>query len=114
MMTRREAHCILECMKIDLTWTLPGTKEPMLDVLRQRLDAINVAQAALRPVSRERVEKMWRGDWIDAYPGTSSCKCTKCGTVQGHETPFCCYCGAPMTDEAVEMVMERMEVIWGE
>ena len=55
-MTREEAHCILECMAIDLTWALPGTKEPMLDVLRQRLDAINVAQAALRPVSREQVE----------------------------------------------------------
>nr|DAM04356.1 MAG TPA: RNA polymerase subunit [Caudoviricetes sp.] len=27
---------------------------------------------------------------------------------------FCPRCGSPLTDEAVEMVMERMEVIWGE
>lgn len=56
-MTREEAHRILECMEIDLTWALQGTKEPMLDVLRQRLAAINVAQAVLRPVSREQVER---------------------------------------------------------
>lgn len=24
---------------------------------------------------------------------------------------FCGYCGAPLTDEAVEMVMERMEAL---
>ena len=57
---------------------------------------------------REQVEKVWRGEWIDAYPGTSSCKCTKCGAVQECESTFCCHCGAPMTDEAVEMVMERI------
>lgn len=27
---------------------------------------------------------------------------------------FCFYCGAPMTDEAVKMVMERMEALHGE
>ena len=67
------------------------------------------ALKALRPVSREQAEKVWRGEWIDAYPGTSSCKCTKCGAVQEYESTFCCHCGAPMTDEAVEMVMERLE-----
>ena len=66
-------------------------------------------RTALRPVSREQVEKAWRGEWIDAYPGTSSCKCTKCGAVQEYESTFCCHCGAPMTDEAVDMVMERMK-----
>ena len=69
------------------------------------------ARKALRPVSREQVEKVWRGEWIDAYPGTSSCKCTKCGAVQEYESTFCCHCGAPMTDEAVEIVMERLEQI---
>ena len=67
--------------------------------------------SALRPVSREKVEKVWRGEWIDAYPGTSSCKCTKCGAVQEYESTFCCHCGAPMTDEAVDMVMERLEAL---
>ena len=39
------------------------------------------------------------------------CKCTKCGAVQEYESTFCCHCGAPMTDEAVEMVVKRMEVL---
>lgn len=70
--------------------------------------ALDMAISALRPVSREQVEKVWRGKWIDAHPGTSSCKCTKCGAVQEYESTFCCHCGAPMTDEAVEMVMEKI------
>lgn len=74
-------------------------------------EAVKVALSALRPVSREQVEKVWRGKWIDAHPRTSSCKCTKCGAVQEYESTFCCHCGAPMTDEAVEMVVKRMEVL---
>ena len=74
-------------------------------------NAFDTILSALRPVSREQVEKVWRGEWIDAYPGTSSCKCTKCGAVQEYESTFCCHCGAPMTDEAVEMVLERLGVL---
>ena len=29
----------------------------------------------------------------------------------GLDTPFCEVCGAPMTDEAVQMVMERLEAL---
>lgn len=68
-------------------------------------------EAIICTVSREQVEKMWRGEWIDAYPGTSSCKCTKCGAVQEYESTFCCHCGAPMTDEAMQMVMERLDAL---
>lgn len=48
-MTREEANRILECMAIDLTGALSRAKEPMADVLLQRLEAINVAQDALTP-----------------------------------------------------------------
>ena len=57
-------------------------------------------------IRQEQVEQM-RGEWIDAYPGTSSCKCTKCGAVQEYESTFCCHCGAPMTDEAVQIFYQR-------
>lgn len=33
-------------------------------------EAMKVALSALRPVSRERVEKVWRGEWT---PGDSIC-----------------------------------------
>ena len=68
------------------------------------------------PVSREQVEKM-RGEWM--FPifadqedaNDPRCQCSECGSI---ETPlarhrFCPSCGAPMTDEAVQMVVERLE-----
>ena len=68
--------------------------------------------SALRPVSREQVEKVWRGVWKHYLPplgaGNIQCRCTKCGRTPDVETPFCAWCGAPMTDEAVEMVMEKI------
>ena len=72
------------------------------------------ALKALRPVSREQVEKAWMGHWV-------KCKhadyyvCNKCSTVsKAGEDEFCKSCGAPMTDEAVDMVMERLEALFGE
>lgn len=68
---------------------------------------------ALRPITREQVEKVWRGEWIHAMPilgsGDEEIRCSKCGNIVGFETAFCPYCGSPMTDEAVNMVMKRLE-----
>ena len=76
-------------------------------------EAVALALTALRPVSREQVEKVWRGEWKHYLPplgaGNIQCRCTKCGRTPDVETPFCAWCGAPMTDEAVQMVMERLE-----
>lgn len=71
------------------------------------------ALKALRPVSREQVEKMWRGEWKrDKWPsGTHRIICNRCGEWNGKTTNFCSHCGAPMTDEAVDMVMERLEAL---
>lgn len=78
-------------------------------IMAEKILSLSTAAKALRPVGREQVEKVWRGEWIDTKHRTISCKCTKCGAVQEYETPFCPACGAPMTDEAVQMVMERLE-----
>lgn len=74
-------------------------------------------RSALRPVSRERVEKVWRGGWVPYLDGEHIMperyyRCSKCGD-RGYmrKRNFCPYCGAPMTDEAVEMVMERLEAL---
>ena len=111
-MTREEAIALFEKQLTAAQVVLDsgfGSNPGENDFLyRRRKDMAEIALAALRPVSREQVEKVWRGEWIDAYPGTSSCKCTKCGAVQEYESTFCCHCGAPMTDEAVEMVLERL------
>lgn len=79
--------------------------------------AIEVALSALRPVSREQVEKVWRGEWAfkSFYKGTSrgAIECQKCKSAFEGSVGFnfCPHCGAPMTDEAVQMVMERIEAI---
>ena len=80
------------------------------------------ARKALRPVSRERVEKVFGGKWEEETYTTVSgrgrvihskkCTCSACGKANGRtKTNFCPSCGAPMTDEAVEMVMERLEAL---
>ena len=78
----------------------------------RRIAALNLALSALRPVSREQVERV-RGEWINTNKEVEQmCKCSKCGYPISYfwsRTPFCPICGAPMTDEAVEMVMERWE-----
>ena len=71
---------------------------------------------ALRPVSREQVEKVWRGEW---EPGNPICPICGKDKFDGLDADiwadwmpnFCPHCGAPMTDEAVDMVMERLEVL---
>ena len=87
-------------------------------------NAFDTILSALRPVSREQVEKVWRGKWIKELRQTYIpveydeqgevilhdfvvYHCSICGRENTKEEPFC-NCGAPMTDEAVEMVLERM------
>ena len=81
-------------------------------------EVANSALSALRPVSRERVERVC-GKWIIPtviggrafnIPHCSVCNGVPCGTDEN--TKFCAHCGAPMTDEAVQMVVERMEALY--
>ena len=68
---------------------------------------------ALRPVSREQVEKV-RGEWEST--GAISCQCSKCKCLESKSRAkrysYCPYCGTPMTDEAVQIVMERWEALY--
>ena len=94
------------------------------------LAAVDVALTALRPVSREQVEKVWRGEWewydeevgspLDGIEREWGWRCSKCKVVlpddfDDPDNPpamrFCQWCGSTMTDEAVQMVMERLEAI---
>lgn len=84
---------------------------------RRRKEMAEIALTALRPVSREQVEKVWRGEWT---PGDSICPICEKNKFDGLDADiwadwmpsFCPNCGAPMTDEAVQMVMERLEALY--
>ena len=111
-MTRSEARTETSRQLSNARETLKLAKSQGAKTRAQnKIDYLVAVQKALCEPSREQVDKMWRGEWIDAYPGTSSCKCTKCGAVQEYESTFCCHCGAPTTDEAVDMVMKRLEAL---
>ena len=85
---------------------------------RQRQRAIELEKVkieALRPITREQVEKV-RGEWIGMTDddGCTWYECSRCEyDLDNVEDPnhFCPACGAPMTDEAVDMVMERLEAL---
>lgn len=100
-MTREEA--IKSLQNIVEYWTYKPTE----------VEAAKMAISALRPISREQVEKAWRGKWIGIpNMGVYDIACSKCGYSTGirfWSSDFCPNCGAPLTDEAVDMVMERME-----
>ena len=112
-MTREEAITILQD-KYDYCksfYDLAAHPEEDYPEMAKYLQALQIAISALRPVSREQVEKVWRGEWEDmreAYKDVPKRRCSRCKNVFiGLDTPFCEVCGAPMTDKAVDMVLER-------
>ena len=77
-------------------------------------ESLDLAISALRGPTREQVEKM-RGEW-EPFGGKyiSRKKCSRCGWDGQEHIKFyswCPACGAPMTDEAVDMMMERLEAL---
>lgn len=88
-------------------------------------EAFDMAISALRPITREQVEKVCRSEWkIIEYEFFT---CSRCGDsyyngAESHEQAesylnsgyvydFCPHCGSANTDKAVQMVMERMEAL---
>ena len=119
-MTRKEAIALLNeqyetCKRI---YDCSADQRKSYPNVPQFMEALGMALTALRPVSREQVEKVWRGEWNQDERGRVVCN--RCGSMAAIGTEnalhnakkydrFCFYCGAPMTDEAVQMVMERLE-----
>lgn len=88
------------------------------EALLENMQDLELALSALLPVSREQVEKVWRGEWKPTEsPYMKECKiCSVCGYRKswGLWFRFCPACGAPMTDEAVDMTLKRMEEMTNE
>ena len=106
--------------------TILGRTKRCMDI-NEVIEALDLALTALRGPTREMVERV-RGEWLNFYNDFSTSECSKCGElfdVSDTEENlkvlfeafqkyyrFCPACGSPMTDEAVDMVMERMRNIW--
>lgn len=94
-------------------WMMVGDTSEDLEATKVGVQALDAAISALKGPTREQVEK---AEWIwstgDVYT------CSSCGEKthvdECMENPiynFCPFCMAPMTDEAVDMVMERLEEV---
>ena len=132
MMTREEAIKALNNFPIDFRNS--GGFEAM--------EALKIAILALRPVSREQVEKVWKPCKVcngktTLYQHTNTTKLfmntfgkattlvTECNACPPYadccmkgismnsafRISYCPECGRPLTDEAVDMVMERLEAL---
>ena len=104
---------------------------------RTRIELSDICLTALRPVSREQVKKVWSG--CQMCEGWNTIELKPCANGDlgvradigsaGQADPFglvvynnllasgyvdfqfCPFCGSPKTDEALEMVMERLEAL---
>lgn len=136
-MTREEAiKRIDEQYKIcEEFYYLSASPEKDYPGVMSYMEALAVAITALRPVSREQVERIWPGcdyckhawmEGLDLKPCASgnigveltigrTSKDDAFGILAYYRNaaagyidfPFCPFCGRPMTDEAVQIVMER-------
>ena len=117
-MTRKEA------IKHITTWMYATTDLPPVQVA----EAFDMAIAALRPVSREQVEKVFTGckhctkqKVPFCYDGASDSVYILTGNglaaiesdSWGFLVSYCPRCGRPLTEEAVQMVMERINKMEG-
>ena len=108
-MTREEA--IEELERLLRHWEL--IDEGIYDLSEHDQNAVEIALSSLRPVSREQVEKVWRAHWNESTHLGGFVYCSRCGynALEANNYTFCPKCGSPFTDEAVEMVMERLEAL---
>ena len=102
-MTREEA--IEELERLLRHWDL--IDDGIYDLSEHDQDAVEFAISALRPVSREQVEKVWEKCQHSRVCGT----CKVCVGGRYQQANFCAACGAPLTDEAVEITMKRLEAL---
>lgn len=108
-MTREEATELLRYRRnlissVDMDWCANET------------EALDLALSALRPISRGQIEQNKRR-WEVQTSISPYYYCSGCGElfeIHSHDKEkyrFCPYCMSPMTDEAVEIMLKRMEAL---
>ena len=116
-MTKEEAIKWLEEIVQDTDTYWGSCSKALQKELDEQKQVFLLALSALRPISREQVEKVRRGEWIGMTDddGCTWYECSRCEhDLDSLEDPnhFCPACGSPMTDKAVDMVMERLEAMY--
>ena len=111
-MTKEEAIKWLEEIVQDTDTYWGSCSKALQKELDEQKQVFLLALSSLRPITREQVEKE-RGEW-KCHGDCGVTECSACGwNIEEYvgNYSFCPACGAPMTDEAVDMVMERLEAL---
>ena len=79
-------------------------------------EAVALALSALRPASREQVAEVWKGCDLcldDSWQRSLMIpkRFDHTNMLSTELAQFCPGCGRPLTDKAVDMVMERLEAL---
>ena len=106
-MTKEEAITNLENL-VALFYT-ESEQSKMVDYSKI-IETLEFAASALRPITREQVAEVWRGEWEEErFAGEhEGWQHRECGRHSTEKTKWCPKCGKAMTDKAVDMVMERL------
>ena len=112
-MTKEEAIKWLEEIVQDTDTYWGSCSKALQKELDEQKQVFLLALSALRPITREQVERVWRGEWEEErFAGEhEGWQHRECGRHSTEKTKWCPKCGKAMTDEAVDMVMERLEVM---
>ena len=109
-MTKEEAITNLENL-VALFYT-ESEQSKMVDYSKI-IETLEFAASTLRPITREQVAEVWRGEWEEErFAGEhEGWQHRECGRHSTEKTKWCPKCGKAMTDKAVDMVMERLEAL---
>lgn len=139
-MTREEAFKRLEQMYDFYAHAMDANKNYPLkgDAEAIKVALLVMAQGRSAHITREQVEKVWRGEWVKRHKHRGGFRrvkgfddmgeqhevtiderceyndlyCSKCGKQSPDNfLNFCGYCGAPMTDKAVDILWKRLEAL---
>ena len=116
-MTREEAIALFEkqltAAQVVLDSGFGSNPGENNSLYRRRKEMAEIALSALRPVSRERVEKVWRAHWNESTHLGGFVYCSRCGysALEANNYTFCPKCGSLFTDEAVKIRLKELEAL---
>ena len=89
--------------------TMHETLDESGEIWARDCEALGMAIAALRGPTREQVEALPKCDYCEAEWGTCDSTTNRFTMPPRGGIRFCPMCGRPLTDEAVEIIMQRLE-----
>lgn len=105
-------------VRTNLRWAQYGGDDETAQRLEEILQALDELERGLTPtVTGEKVEKAWKANVVERFDSYKNpfLACSRCGynldDYLEHPVNFCPECGSSISEEAVNVVMERLEAM---